>query len=101
MPQSLAFIGTGIMGLPMAGHLLAAGHRLTLHSRTRAKAEPLLAKGATWADSPEEAARNAHALFIGAPAPPAVRNALRGDHGVITPARPNLIVVDHSTISPS
>ncbi len=46
MAASIAFIGTGIMGGSMAGHLLAAGHSLHVHSRTRSKAEPLISRGA-------------------------------------------------------
>ena len=89
------------MGRPMAGHLLAAGHRVTVHSRTRAKAEPLLAQGAAWASSPEEAARTADVVFVCVTDTPDVRAVLLGEHGVIRGARPGLIVVDHSTISPA
>ncbi len=48
---TVGFIGTGVMGASMAGHLLEAGYRLRVHNRTRAKAEELLAKGADWAES--------------------------------------------------
>ncbi|NBP89352.1 MAG: NAD(P)-dependent oxidoreductase, partial [Planctomycetia bacterium] len=49
---AVGFIGTGIMGASMAGHLLAAGHPLHVFNRTRSKAEPLLARGAMWQESP-------------------------------------------------
>jgi 3-hydroxyisobutyrate dehydrogenase len=101
MPQNLAFIGMGIMGLPMAGHLLAAGHRIAVHSRTKSKAEAILAKGATWAESAEEAARNADVVFVCVTDTPDVEAVLLGGRGVIGAARPGLIVVDHSTISPA
>jgi len=52
----IAWIGTGVMGAAMAGRLLDAGHDLVVFNRTRAKAEPLLERGATWAESPREAA---------------------------------------------
>lgn len=55
----IAFVGTGVMGRSMAGHLLAAGHEVRVHTRTRAKAEPLLAAGALWAESPAAAAEGA------------------------------------------
>ena len=48
----IGWIGTGVMGASMCGHLLDAGFPATVHNRTRAKAEPLLARGARWADDP-------------------------------------------------
>ena len=59
----VAFIGTGIMGAPIAGHIMDAGYPLTVFNRTKAKAEGLIAKGATWADSPAEAAKDADVVF--------------------------------------
>lgn len=101
MSKQLAFIGLGIMGLPMAGHLLAAGNRVAVHTRTKAKADSLLAKGATWAATPAEAARGAEVVFVCVTDTPDVCAVLLGKGGVIESARPGLIVVDHSTISPS
>jgi 3-hydroxyisobutyrate dehydrogenase len=99
--RSLAFVGMGIMGLPMAGHLLAAGHRVVVHSRTRAKAEAILAKGAVWAESAAEAARGAEVVFVCVTDTPDVRAVLLGAGGVIEGAREGMVVVDHSTISPA
>ncbi len=96
----LGFIGLGIMGAPMAGHLLSAGHRLTLHTRTKSRADELLARGAMWADSPADAARDADVVFVCVPDTPDVQTVLLGAGGVIESTRPGLIVVDHSTISP-
>jgi 3-hydroxyisobutyrate dehydrogenase len=101
MTKRVAFIGLGIMGLPMAGHLLAAGHAMAVHTRTRGKAEAILAKGATWAESPREAAAGAEVVFVCVTDTPDVRAVLTGAGGVIEAARPGLIVVDHSTISPT
>ena len=96
--KSLAFIGLGIMGLPMAGHLLEAGNQLTVFTRTRSKAEGLLGKGAKWAESAAGAARSAEIVFMCLPDTPDVENVV----GQIVPeARAGQIVVDHSTISPS
>jgi len=89
------------MGLPMAGHLLAAGHAVAVHTRSRGKAEAILAKGATWANSPREAAAEAEVVFVCVTDTPDVRAVLTGPGGVIEAARPGLIVVDHSTISPT
>jgi 3-hydroxyisobutyrate dehydrogenase-like beta-hydroxyacid dehydrogenase len=65
--QQLAFIGLGVMGQPMAGHLLEAGHALRVHTRTRSKSRALTSKGATWAATPAEAAAGADVVFICGP----------------------------------
>jgi 3-hydroxyisobutyrate dehydrogenase len=98
---NLAFIGLGIMGLPMAGHLLAGGHRLSVFTRTNAKAQPLLDRGATWADSPAAAAKDADVVFTCVSDTPDVEQVLLGERGVIEVARPGMVVIDHSTISPA
>jgi 3-hydroxyisobutyrate dehydrogenase len=100
-PSRLAFIGLGIMGAPMAGHLLAPGHSLVVHSRTKSKANDLLAQGATWADSPAAAARNADVVFLCVTDTPDVQAVTLGPGGVIESARAGQVIVDHSTISPS
>jgi 3-hydroxyisobutyrate dehydrogenase len=101
MSSRVAFIGLGIMGLPMAGHLLAGGHRLVVHSRTRSKADELLARGAMWANSPAAAADQAEVVFICVTDTPDVQAVVLGDKGIASANRSGLIVVDHSTISPS
>jgi 3-hydroxyisobutyrate dehydrogenase len=101
MNPKLAFIGTGIMGAPMAGHLLAAGYPLTLHSRTKSQADELLRRGAAWADSPAAAARDADVVFLNVPDTPDVEAVVAGKNGILSVARSALIVVDHSTISPA
>lgn len=89
------------MGNPMAGHLIAAGHRLTVHTRTKSRAQNLLDAGATWADSPADAARDADVVFICVTDTPDVQAILVGPKGVQDVAREGLIVVDHSTIAPA
>ena len=101
MSTRIAFIGLGIMGEPMAGHLLAAGHTLVLFTRTKKRAESLLKRGATWASSPAEAATAADIVFICVTDTPDVEAIVLGDHGLIHAARAGLVIVDHSTISPS
>ena len=101
MPTPLSFIGLGIMGLPMAGHLLAAGHPITLHTRSKAKADPLLAHSGTWANTPADATAAAQIVFICVTDTPDVEAVVLGEHGILSAARPGLIVVDHSTISPT
>jgi 3-hydroxyisobutyrate dehydrogenase len=101
MSTTLAFIGTGIMGLPMATHLLNAGHPLTVHTRTRAKAQALFDQGAKWADSPAAAAQAADVIFLNLPDTPDVEKVIAGHGGIVYVARPNQIIIDHSTISPA
>jgi len=99
--MNLAFIGLGIMGHSMAGHLLAAGHSLVIHNRTRKRAEDLLARGARWADTPAAAAREVDVVFICVTDTPDVEAVVLGETGILSAARPGLVVVDHSTISPA
>lgn len=97
----VAFIGLGIMGEPMAGHLLAGGNSLTVHSRTKSKADGLLARGARWADSARQAAEGADIVFICVSDTPDVEAVVFGVSGIAEVARPGMIVIDHSTISPA
>jgi 3-hydroxyisobutyrate dehydrogenase len=97
----VAFIGLGIMGLPMPGHLLSAGHPMTVYTRTKSKADGLVKRGATMVESAAEAARHADYVFVCVTDTPDVEDVLLGAKGVIKSARKGLIVVDHSTISPS
>jgi 3-hydroxyisobutyrate dehydrogenase len=101
MPVPVAFIGLGIMGLPMAGHLLEAGHSLTVHTRTKAKANLLLKQGARWADTPRAAVEAADVVFICVTDTPDVEAIVLGRDGLIHAERPGLVIVDHSTISPA
>jgi 3-hydroxyisobutyrate dehydrogenase len=89
------------MGLPMAGHLLAAGHSLRVHTRTRGKASSLLSRGAKWCESPADAAGESEFVFICVTDTPDVRDVITGPRGIIHKAKQNQIVVDHSTISPA
>src|SRR4051812_8037389 len=97
----LAFIGLGIMGEPMATHLLRAGNALTVHTRTKAKADALLKSGATWSATPAAAAASADIVFICVTDTPDVEAVLFRNHGVVEAAHPEMIVIDHSTISPT
>ena len=102
MDKRVAFIGLGIMGGPMAGHLLAGGMALTVYTRTKArKAKLLLPRGEASANSPADAAKDADVVFICVTDTPDVKAVLLGEKGVLSVARPGLIVVDHSTISPA
>ncbi|MCS7033372.1 MAG: NAD(P)-dependent oxidoreductase [Phycisphaerae bacterium] len=100
MAETIAFIGLGIMGAPMAGHLLSHGMDLIVHSRSRQKAAALESRGARWADSPAQAASLAQVVCLCVPDTPDVERVLVGDDGVVHSARPGTVVIDHSTISP-
>ena len=100
MKDRIAFIGLGIMGLPMAGHLVRAGFDVTVYNRTKAKAAPLVDAGAKLADSPAAAAKGATAIFLCLTDTPDVEALLFSESGVAAGAMAGSIVVDHSTVSP-
>lgn len=97
----IGFIGLGIMGQPMAGNLLDAGHRLSVYNRTPEKARPLVARGAHGAQSPAEAAGDAQVLFTMLAHPPAVRAAALGAAGFLSALPAGALWVDSSTVHPS
>jgi 3-hydroxyisobutyrate dehydrogenase len=97
----IGWIGTGVMGRSMCGHLLARGYAVTIHSRTRAKAEALLARGAVWADGPRAVAEGADVVVTMVGLPAEVRACLLGDEGALAVARPDQIFVDMSTSEPA
>jgi 3-hydroxyisobutyrate dehydrogenase len=97
----IAFVGTGVMGRSMAAHLLAAGHEVRVFTRTKAKAESLLAAGALWADSPAEAADGADAALSMVGYPSDVAAVWRGDRGFLRVARAGQLLVDLTTSDPA
>ncbi len=99
--KRVGFIGAGIMGRPMARNLLKAGYPLIVHNRTKSKAQDLLSQGAVWAATPADVAANSDVVITCVTDTPDVRAVLLGQNGVIEKARPGLICVDMSTISPS
>jgi 3-hydroxyisobutyrate dehydrogenase len=98
--MNIAFIGTGIMGAPMAGHLIDAGHSVVVHSRTRSKCGDLESRGARWVKTPADAAKQAEVVCLCLPDTPDVQKVVTADNGVLAGAKKGLVVVDHSTISP-
>jgi len=97
----IGWIGTGVMGLSMCGHLMDAGHPATVFNRTRAKAEPLLAKGAAWAESPRAVAEASDVVFTIVGYPDDVRRVYLEADGVLAGLAPGKIAVDMTTTSPS
>ncbi|MHC4127073.1 MAG: NAD(P)-dependent oxidoreductase [Planctomycetota bacterium] len=99
--KRIGWIGTGVMGAPMAGHLLEAGHSLTVNSRTKSKAQPLLDRGARWAETPAACADGADVAFSMVGFPEDVEAVHLGPAGTLAaPTRPPFIV-DMSTSRPS
>ncbi len=77
----LGWIGTGVMGSSMCGHLMSAGFAMTVTTRSRGKAAPLLERGARWADTPRDVAATADVVFSMVGYPADVREVLLGAHG--------------------
>jgi 2-hydroxy-3-oxopropionate reductase len=97
--MKLGFIGLGIMGAPMAGHLLEAGHELAAHSRSGVPAS-LVNAGAKVCGSPAEVASSSDIIFLMLPDTPHVQTVLMGEKGVAEGLTPGKTVVDMSSISP-
>ena len=96
----VAFIGTGIMGAPIAGHIMDAGYDVTVYNRTRAKADALVARGARWADTPAEAAADADAVFTMVGFPTDVEELYLSGEGLLTCAKEGAYLIDLTTSSP-
>lgn len=97
----IGWIGTGVMGSSMAGHLLQAGYSLTVYSRTKEKAAPLVEKGATWADSPKAVAAASDVIIGIVGFPSDVREVFLGENGALAGASEGAILVDMTTSEPS
>lgn len=100
MSETIGFIGLGIMGRPMAAHLLGGGHPLRVYSRTRAAADGLVARGAAWCDSPSDVAKGVDLLFTMVTDTPDVEAVLLGPGGAADSLRRGATAIDMSTISP-
>lgn len=101
MGDRIGFIGLGIMGRPMAGHLRKAGYEVTVWNRTRSKAADLVKAGARWAESPAEVASRSDITITMVADTPDVLQVILGPDGVLQGVHPGAIVVDMSTISPA
>jgi len=99
--ESLGWIGSGVMGSSMCGHLLEAGYPVTIFSRTRARADALLERGAEWAETPAEVASRSDVVFTMVGFPTDVREVILGERGTLTGAREGSILVDMTTSEPT
>ena len=101
MSQHIGFIGLGVMGRPMAGHLLAKGHRLTVFNRSRAAVDELVSAGARAGVSPADVARHSDIVITMLPDTPDVAAVIAGADGVLDGVRADAVVIDMSSISPA
>ena len=99
--QTAGWIGAGVMGSPMCGHLLSAGYSVHVSSRTRSKANSLIAQGARWCDTPAQVAVRADIIFTMVGRPEEVREVYFSEKGVFAGLRAGAIVVDMGTTPPS
>src|SRR5687768_13249019 len=102
-PQLLkiAWIGAGVMGGPMAAHLIKAGHHVTIHTRTPNKAQGLIDQGARWAASPAEAAQNSDIAISMVGFPEDVEQVHLGARGTLAASRRPGLIIDMTTSRPS
>ena len=99
-PQSVAFVGLGVMGHPMAGHLAQAGHTVTVYNRTAAKAaEWVQTFGGRHAATPRDAAQGAQIVFVCVGNDDDLRSVMLGADGVLAGVKAGATVVDHTTAS--
>ena len=97
----LGWIGLGVMGSSMCGHLVDKGFSATVYTRSKSKADPLLAKGAEWADSPKAVAEQSDVIFSIVGFPSDVREVMLGDSGALAGSQAGNVLVDMTTSEPS
>jgi 2-hydroxy-3-oxopropionate reductase len=100
MSERIGFVGLGVMGRPMAHHLVKKGHSLVVYSRSRGPVDELVAAGARAAGDPAEVAQQAEIVITMLPDTPDVELVLKGPRGILTALRAGSTVIDMSSISP-
>lgn len=99
--ETVGWIGTGVMGSSMCGHLIKAGYNVNVYNRTQTKAQTLIDAGAQWCGSPAEVAANSDVVFTIVGYPQDVEEVMLGENGVIAHARKGTYVVDMTTSTPA
>lgn len=99
--KKIGFIGTGIMGAAMAGHLMDAGYELSVYNRTKAKAQALLDRGARWCDTPGACAQGQDVVITIVGYPKDVEEVYLGEQGVVANAKAGACLIDMTTSSPA
>jgi 3-hydroxyisobutyrate dehydrogenase len=97
----IGWVGAGVMGSSMCGHLLTAGFHVTVHSRTQSKAQPLLDRGAQWAESPLAVLAQSDVLFTMVGFPQDVRQVYFGETGILAGGKPGTVLIDMTTTDPA
>lgn len=100
MKPEIGFIGLGVMGNSIAGHLMKAGYNLHIYNRTQSKAKSLIAKGAQWHSNPAEVASSASIIFTMVGFPIDVESTYMGEEGIFSRIHPNSLLIDMTTSSP-
>ena len=96
----VGFIGTGVMGSSMAGHLIKKGHPLCVYNRTRERAQGLVAAGARWCESPAEVARQSQVVITIVGTPADVESTYRGQNGILSTVAAGSLLIDMTTSDP-
>lgn len=99
--QRIGWIGTGVMGGPMCGHLMDHGYPMTVYNRSRERAAPLVQRGARWAETPAEVARQSDIVFTMVGLPADVREVYFGENGVLAGVGAGSVLVDMTTSEPT
>lgn len=97
----IGWIGTGVMGISMCGHLISKGYEATVYSRTKSKAQSLLDAGASWAESPKAVAEQSDLIFSIVGFPSDVREVILGDDGALAGCSEGNVLIDMTTSEPS
>ncbi len=97
----IGWIGTGVMGSSMVGHLMAAGFSATVYSRTKSKSQALIDKGAKWADTPKAVAEQSDVIFSIVGFPSDVREVMLGKDGALAGSKKGNVLIDMTTSEPS
>jgi 2-hydroxy-3-oxopropionate reductase len=100
MNETVGFIGLGVMGRPMAKHILAKGHKLVGCNRSRGSVDEIVKAGGTAADTPADVARRATIIITMVPDTPDVEQVIKGPDGVLSTLQRGSVVIDMSSISP-
>ena len=101
MSTNIGWVGTGVMGAPMAGHLQAAGHKLYVYNRTAAKAQVLVDAGAVLCESPREVASQSEFVFSIVGYPVDVESTYLSTDGILAGAKAGSVVIDMTTSEPA
>lgn len=99
--KTIGWIGTGLMGKPMAHHLVKAGYTVNVHNRTKSKAQSLLDAGCQWYETPKQLAENSDIIITIIGFPKDVKEVYFGENGIFKGIKPGTILVDMTTTKPS